>query len=483
MLAIGIWVPMSGVALANHGSRVMDVNEPPLNDNEENPQPFVHPVGSTHTMTATVYTCSATTAGQDRDYFAGCTRSAAGSNAPITINWEIESGPNDTDGNTPTSPDRTCIIAAGEDNCSIGYSSSTAGTDRWRSWIADATADTAEGQNEQTHPGAGASSPPAGCSGAQQNALKDPPFEPDCTDVIDVQWTQGGAAVRLDCDDPNGPDTERETNRRGTGADSNETYTCTVTSNTNAPQSNLVVRGENEAGANDPDNSASYDTPDYNCSTDSEGRCTITVTSEGEAGTARICFWLANVGPGECQNETQEPTLEAVQSDGSDTGNDQWDQVEKTWEDPRTSSIDVEPEAATNPLGTTHTLTATVYNQFGEQQSGAITVYFEFFQGSPSDTDGNSPNTPDLRCEVQPNASSCQATYTQNTTLGTDVICGYLDQNRATTGVDGPSMLNTAGGTGNQAPTCDGEGINDPGDDPGTADPPGTIDDDEDVVQ
>jgi len=320
-------------------------------------------------------------------------------------------------------------------------------------------ADLAEGFNQQRVPGDGGTR----CPGAEDTG------EPDCTDVVDARWGTG----TLDCDDATGPDTERESNISGGGTASNETYTCTLRTNLGTPDNGQTVSAEVANGINDPDalDGASYDTPDYTCETTAQGACTITVTqNENEAGIASVCFWVGNAEAG-VQECAEEDTSEGQLADGTDTGNDLADQTEVTWEERGIAAggIDVEPDQAASGLGTSHAVTATVYDQFGEQYRGTTTVYFEFFRGSPSDEDGNSPSSPDAVCTTN-DASTCTMTYTQSLVPGTDLICSWMNET--------PMMSGT-----NNNGTCGTETVTDTDDAAGTADAPEPPADPVDVIQ
>jgi Bacterial Ig-like domain (group 1) len=482
-------LPLSGVAVANHGSRTLQVT----------PETNSQGVGTVHTLTATLSSAA--------DLASGA----------INIDFENEAGPNDNsgppnftpEGNTPMTPDLTCSIPSGQSSCQVSYQGNTTGTDTWRAWIdhdglnstveadEDESADAGASPNE---PGDAVGNPGTGCSKNDPPDGTDPPdpSEPDCTDVVTATWT-AGAPTTVDCDDASGPNTEQEVNPSGGGSSSNETYTCTVKDAqgnntddfdpTTTGVQPIKVFGEVENGVNDPDatDGPSYDSPDYNCTVSSgggsnppKGTCTVSVTqNEAEQGTAEICFWgddddTNTPGGGGGPNDgdvfcATEPTNEAQNPDGSDVGNDLADQVEKTWANRQASGVDAEPETDTNDFGQNHVITATVYDQFGATFAGNTVVNFEFFQGSPSDTDGNTPASPDKSCTTS-NNSSCTITYTQNTTAGKDLICAWVGTNPAMQGT------NTNG-------TCDGEGLTDPDDAAGSADAPEPETDDVDVVE
>lgn len=468
-------IPFAGPAAANHGDRKLDVQ----------PETATRGIGATHTMTARLCESDPLQDPGNCDTDAPANQSSGA----IRIHFENENGPNDPDNSiSRNTPDLTCNIfpspqppAQGPLSCDVSYVGTRSGSDVWRAWIdhdGDAStddSDATEGRSEQATPGS-----PADDCGSFPG-----PAEPDCTDVVQVTWTEG-APAKLDCDDETGPDTERETNPSG-GAQSNETYSCevrdaqgNVTGDANPNEDGVQsfrVHAEVENGTNDPDpvDGASYATEDYGCNVGTtnaqKGRCSITVTqAEGELGTAEICFWVGTLneetGATLCSSE---PTDENQDQDGSDTGNDLADQTEKTWEasDSAQGGLDAEPETAGRVVGTEHTITATVYDQFRSPFNGNTQVKFEFFQGSASDSDGNTPATPDKTCTTE-NASSCSVTYTSNTP-GRDLVCVWTNEDPAMTGTEQNGM-------------CDGEGQVDQDDTAGSADAPEPRNDDVDVV-
>ena len=439
-----------------------------------------NPVGTVHSVTATLKTPASTPPEEPGE---ACDEDETDINATSTVRISFElTGPNDTDGNTPDTPDQSCLVLTGQPSCTMEYLGNVTGTDTIRGWIDHdglspgqggiTEADTTEGQDEEDPTQYG-----EGCAPGFPTTLP----EPDCTDVVTKSWTHGPPDA-LDCDDSNGPDTERETNPHAAGAQSNEIYHCDVFDEFGnlTTDTEVIIRGEHKNGVNDPEPSAqegspTYDTPDYKCTTadangevgDSEipgeeahdrrrGGCDFTVTqADGEIGTTQICFWIGSDGATVCTNEVTE---ENQQPDGSDTANDEADQVEKTWEQRRAASVDAEPETDTNSTGTNHRIHAFVFDQFGSQFQGNTTVKFEFFSGSPADTDGNTPNSPDRSCTTS-NSNTCSIQYTSGN-AGTDLVCVWV-------GDTPPNMQgNNVGGT------CDGEGLNDPDDEPSQSSPP-----------
>ena len=405
----------------------------------------------------------------------------------IRVYGEVENGVNDpdtTDGASYESPDYQCLVGAGRGGqdppvgqCNVGVTQNEneVGTSEICFWADDADTNT---------PSQGATlcaDEPTG--EAQLPDMSDPGN--DLADQVEKTW---GPRL-LDCDDAGPPNTEQETNPSG-GPSGTEIYRCEAKDQYGQPidgnpgmmgNQAATIRGENENGVNDPDatDGASYDSPDYTCQTTTtaganQGTCTISVT-QGELEktppdpAAEICFWIELEGSGTVLCAT-EPTGENQLGDGSDAANDAADQVEIAWEEQseQAGGLDAEPESDTNPLGVNHTITVTVYDQFGEPFQGNTTVNFEFFDGSPSDTDDNSPGSPDKTCTTS-NSSSCGVTYTETEDPGRDLVCVWTTAT--------PNMVGT-----NESGTCDGEGIDDADDTAGAADAPEPRNDDIDVV-
>ena len=440
-LAVALLASMGGVAVpaaANHPSSCLDLT----------PETATNPAGANHTITA-----------QLRVITANCTGGGVTpTSGPVNVDFEI-TGPNDVDGgNTPDTPDLTCTVGNNQSSCTVTYSGNGTGTDTIRGWIDHDGLTPAQGGQTEADVGE-----------------TQPNEDSDTTDVVSKTWT-AGAASRVDCDDQTGPNTESETNPSLSGAASNETYVCTVTDAAGNPITNVVVSGEVTAGVNDPDatDGASFDTRDYACTTGAGGTCSVVVTqAEGATGTATICFWIGDAAAGATACGSEAPD-EAVAANGSDAANDAADAVTKTWETrtATTGGVDAEPETDTNNLGEQHTITATVYDQFGDPFQGNTQVRFEFFAGSPSDPAndaGNTSATPDRTCTTN-NSPTCSITYTQTTTAGTDLICVWTNA--------APALLNNSTNG-----TCGGEALADADDAAGQADAPAPANDDVDVVQ
>jgi hypothetical protein len=478
-------LPLSGTASANHGARVLEVM----------PDAAVVGVDSSHTLTARL--CAFPTAPNNNPDTpdTNCAGSAATADTgPFQVDFEFENDPfgtqsaNDIDGGTSLmTPDKSCNIPAGSSQCTVTYTGNNSGDDQIRAWI-DHTgtnsvveADTAEQQDERAVPGV----QPTGTNPNSPFCNAAGPAEEDCTDVVTVSWTEGAPAA-VDCDDAQGPDTERELNPGDEGPAGNETYTCRAFDANGNPTGDadpgpgtaaIVVKGENESGPNDGDNSTSYDSPDHQCTIASSGgnfgRCTETVTqADLQEGTATICWWIGTNEEGATRcTPGNEPTGESQQPNGLDPANDLADQTELRWEvrtaGPGNGGVDAEPETPTSPTGTNHEVDATVYDQFSEPFQGFTQIKFEFFKNSPSDTDGNTPGSPDDTCTTL-NASTCSIDFT-SIDPGRDLLCVYTHGTPAMSG-------------GPQKGTCKGEGRNDGDDTAGAADAPAPPADDVDVV-
>jgi hypothetical protein len=391
---VAVVVPMAGVAMANHDTRTLQV-EPETEDN---------PIGTTHTLTATLSSAADVTSGA------------------IEVDFEIN-GPGDTDGgNTPTSPDAECTVAVGSATCTVTYTSSVTGTGTISAWIDhDGTDATVEADPTE---GADAGNPSSG----EPSGGTDVPggtAEPDLTDVVTKTWvTALPATTTLDCDDASGNDTETNP---VTGAGSRETYTCTVIDtapNPDAPVSGARIDVENLNGANDPDNSAAAGTPDFNdaCTTGGNGRCTVTIAAtESQAGAADICFWIDedvdNVfNPAGAENDGGdcEEAVDATESD------DKTDTVIKTWGSLEARNVDARPEEATNAPGTVHRVTAVVTDREGDPVQGVIVTFTE--SGVGTFVGGGSTVT----ATTDDNGRATAETTTQTTETGTQTITASL---------------------------------------------------------
>lgn len=296
------------------------------------PETDSNPTGTAHVVTCTV---------TDN---AGATVNGAQVDVEIT-------GANDPDNaDSPASPDRTCATAT-NGTCTFTLTGTDVGTTTFRAFIDtdfnDATGgpDTTEGQAEGTTPGATA--------------------EPDATDVVTKTWTATATtATRLDCNP------ETATNPTGTA----HVITCTATDSSGQNVGGAQIDVE-ATGANDPDNANSPASPDFTCVTANNGTCTFThgtggVGTTAEQGTTTYQAWIdfdqnnTTGGP-----DTTEGQAEAT-TPGAGAEPDATDVVTKTWVTNDARTLDCEPETATNPVNTQHTITCTALNSAGQPVAG-----------------------------------------------------------------------------------------------------------------
>ena len=393
------------------------------------------------------------------------------------IDFESETasgiGPNDPDRTSSyTTPDFTCTIPEGGTECTVSYQGRSGGTDRLRAWIdydrvqSTTEADLSEGRyagrtdcDQPEDPSncnvadpitqQPAAQPGVGCNfEGDVPQVEGDPAEPDCTDVVTVQFRPGALAT-LDCDDQSGTDTERETKVSqpdpATGEDpaTSHEYRCRVLNQTGGGVNDVRVNAEIENGINDLDSpdGATYESPEYSCITEPDpqdpdfgllgadaGVCYIEVEqTENETGTAEICFWVGTGADGAalCGDE---PTDEAQQANGSDgTGNDLADQTELTWVDQSLLLLDCNPEIDRNPAGTTHTVVCKATAPDGATVSGVIVDVEITGPGDGPQDGGNTPVTPDNGCTTGADGT-CSFTHSSTATGTTQYRAWINDQ-------------------------------------------------------
>jgi hypothetical protein len=306
---------------------------------------------------------------------------------------------------TRTTPEMSCTINQGT-TCDVRYIRNTPGEDLVVAFVDDdkadgnndgADSDATEGRDETTAPGS--------------------VTEPDDTDVVEKDW-QGAVAedITLDCDDDGDaaedadleghPAPEREFNQPGDTA----TYTCAVWNDNGEgtgeagdgtqdggedPVGGMRIDAENLGGANDPDTTGQPDdsgtppnatTADYDnaCTTDGTGRCTFTLTApENELGEADVCFWID--ADNDSVYDEDPPIPDQLDQDGDGCNEEDWDDQEddgdsdnrtdivlKVWTSPGAATfLNLEPENDANNAGTSHSVTATVIDAFGNPVAGA----------------------------------------------------------------------------------------------------------------
>ena len=398
----------------------------------------------------------------------------------VDIAFEFEGGPYEgTDAVGSNTADEICTIAAAASECTISVTATASGTGLVRAWVDHdklegsetggvREADTGEGRLANGDPYMPIVNPGADC--LHPDDQRDTRFdqcadgevapgnnenEPDTTDVVQVTWTD--APSRIECFDSNplnGTDVEVNT------LDQDETYTCRASDSSGRPVGGVAIDGEHLGGLNEPGDqdadaagSPDYDwratTPpdsvndsDSGCETDSgTGECTITIEALGQSSAtafAQICFWLdtdRTDGPPEVNGDSDFDQASEGTSDGGDCDlekaqsgedTDATDVVALQWRDesPVGTFVDVNPEVANATVGVNTGITATVYSQFGDKFVGSTTVRAERFEGSPSDTDGNSTSVPDGLCTTS-NSDSCTIAFASSA-AGSARICSYI---------------------------------------------------------
>ncbi|MGH2807494.1 MAG: hypothetical protein ACRDKT_09470 [Actinomycetota bacterium] len=307
------------------------------------------------------------------------------------IDFEF-TGANDPDnGDSPRSPDDTCTTN-NEGRCSITHRGNSTGTTTYRAWVDEddddetVEADTQEGRNEGQQPG---STP-----------------EPDTTDVVEKRW----GASRLDC--------APETANRQVGA--NHTITCTAThNNQNVSGTEIDIEA---TGANDPDNGNTTTSPDFNCTTGQDGRCSITHSGTDESGTTTYRAWIDSDGSNStAEADTTEQRNESGNGAGGTGEPDATDVVEARW---TPAGLDCSPETAVTTTGGSHTVTCTAREAQSGLASGArIDVEAT---GANDPDNGSSPASPDFTC-VTDDSGNCSFTHAGGTGEGTTTYRAWID--------------------------------------------------------
>ena len=387
---------------------------------ELTPEVQTVPVGSSGILVATLV------ASQNRG-------DVIAASADTTIRLENESGVNDHDGTSRTSPDFTCVVPAGASTCSIEIAGNRTGDSLFRAWIdsdlAPATdnSDINEGrfanandceQNQDSALNCSFTtdeppSPGSGCQTAIQPGGEDPQpptSEPDCTDVVRVSFRENSVGT-LDCDDSGPPDTEREWNPSGNGSNppnpSTEIYTCLVEDQFGNPKPDTEVFGEILGGPNDPDRSPDFTSPDFTCTTveddlstpavDERGTCTRSVgqpIANPQKGLALICFWVGSLSDGIelCTEKVDDNT----RNDGSDSGDDPADVVELVWENIKDLTIDCSPETGIALVDSTDNVRCTALSRASLRPVEGITIRAEV-SGANDPDESDSPHTQDVQ--------------------------------------------------------------------------------------
>jgi len=419
--------PLAQPANAAHG--VCDLDIEPEND--------TNPTGTTHTLTArlveggpspeTAATCNDQRAQAITiDFEIDCVSGADGAMYTNETGGQAEDVPagnctaNDPAGSGDdirTTPDLSCVIPANQggsgdataNSCTVSYTRNTDGQDEIVGWVD-------EDQNDATDNSA------AG-EGFGDDSAND-------TDAVAKFWTSP-ANQQIDC----GP--ENDVNPAGT----QHTVTCTVRSGAGANPTlegadvDYQVTGANPTG------------PQHGCTTGANGQCSFTYTGNN-AGNDTIQAFVNQDG-----NHTNNDC--GAEATGDAENDDFCDQVQKTFQQRTATFLDVEPETDTNPNGTTHTLTATFTDQFGDpiELSEGQLVDFEIISGPNANlTNGFR----DFECPSNnpTQGGTCTASYTDNQAFdannATDVICAWIS-------TDGDDDQYDPNGTAADGGDCDTE--------------------------
>lgn len=364
-LLLAFVVPFVGTALAGHNT------DHDLDCVEESAQ---NETGTEHTITCDVLGGGATN---------------------TEIDFEITGANDPDDGDTPNTPDFTCNTGVGTSCTMTGWGDVAAetaetGASTIRAFIDDnqSNSDNDNGLEADLTEGPNAGATDGGTPAPSGTVTPGSKTEEDDTDVMTKSWF-----ADFDQDDATLDCTPETATNPATGANSTETYNCTLYDDTNddnvqdageAGIPGITVDGEIESDVNDPDNGAGGTTADYNnlCTTDANGQCTFNIPAvDSQPGTTDICFWAD-------PDADAEFDLGGDINDGGDcaegqtaTDNDQTDVVTKTWVAPNTPiNLDAEPESDQNIQGTSHTVTATVTDINGAPVAG-VEVDFEITSG------------------------------------------------------------------------------------------------------
>jgi hypothetical protein len=135
------------------------------------------------------------------------------------------------------------------------------------------------------------------------------------------------------------------------------------------------------------------------CTTDPSGECTFTYPGPTAPGADAISAYADTDG-------------DATQDAGEPTG-----AAEKTWVPAAPATLVLTPATATNTVGTSHTVTATVRDAFGNPTPG---IAVRFTITGPGATSGTCTTGADGECDF---------TYAGPTASGTDAITAFADTN------------------------------------------------------
>ncbi len=361
----------------------------------------------------------------------------AATGAALTVTFNVESGP-------ATPATQSCPIAVGASSCQVILNSTSKGTSLVRAYVGG-SGDMSEGRLSNTDAMLPLPSSPADCRTEDDELLQNTcrpsgmavvpgsSSEPDDTDVVQITWTSF-VDGHLDCDDAN-PANGEDVEYNDSKGIRDEAYTCTLTSLDNPPVPivGAKIDAERLGGLGDTDGDADG-TADMNdfCTTDANGRCSASVQTLTGEGATTICFWAE---PGDVADSAFSKTGTGI--DGGDCdgggepvdeteGNDITDAVLLDINVPRATRLDAGPESVVSGPGSRFSYAARVWDQFGNPFLTDTEVRAEYFSGSPLDTDGNTPASPDASCRTG-TGGLCSISTASQSALGTDLVCIWLD--------------------------------------------------------
>jgi hypothetical protein len=352
--------------------------------------------------------------------------------------------------------EKSCRVESGQNACEVSIAANEQGSSLVRAWIGDENAahDRTEGRLSSSKSGLLEPDAADDCQVEDQSGglpvvgggdslcrpndvapIAGERPEPDGTDVVQIDWTTFTDA-RLDCDDSDPTDGEDAEYQRAP-SERTERYTCTLTTLDGRPIDNAYIDGERIGG--DLGLTTTAGKADFNdfCRTgdSAPGTCqgTLSVPENGALGFADVCFW-AEASAAEVRNDAFKDT--GVDNDGGGCDSEPFDKPETPpldvtdvvrldIDNPRASGLDVTPESQTKAQGSTFTVEAKVFDQFGDAFTAAVPVGFEVFAGSPVDNDGNTPSSPDARCDTG-SAGTCTVTFGPQNGLGFDLACAWI---------------------------------------------------------
>ncbi len=151
--------------------------------------------------------------------------------------------------------------------------------------------------------------------------------------------------------------------------------------------------------------------------TDAAGEADLTFSND-TVGTNTITACIDEDAGNDC--DVGEPTATAT----------------KTWEEPQVAAVFVAPSTATNPIGATHTVHATVVDQFDDPVLGVHVLFDVTTTGTAT------PPSDDVTTDANGEADFAYS----NDTVGTDTITACVDEDASGT-CDGGELTATASKT------------------------------------